>query len=106
MIIFSSVICSLLDMFQQGQWVVSQVALDGTDGTQPADPDSAGRVHRWVRIAHGRTRMIVFPVIRLALIRSVGLKAATASSRVDTFPMFVRSCPSRTRRMISLSWAR
>ena len=50
---------------------------------------------------HGRTRMIVFPLIRL-----VGLKAATASSRVETLPMFVRSRPSRTRRTISLSWAR
>jgi len=30
--------------------------------------------------------MIVFP-----LIRSVGLKAATASSRVETLPMFVRN---------------
>ena len=36
--------------------------------------------------------MIVFP-----LIRSVGLKAATASSRVAMLPMFVRSRPSRTR---------
>jgi hypothetical protein len=36
---------------------------------------------------YGRTRMIVFP-----LIRSVGLKAATASSRGATLPMFVRSC--------------
>src|SRR5207302_1073395 len=61
----------------------------------------AGRVHRWARVAHGRTRMIVFP-----LRRSVRLKAATASSRVETFPMFVRSRPSRTRWMISLSWAR
>src|SRR3954453_18764979 len=50
---------------------------------------------------YGRTRMIVFP-----LIRSVGLRAATASSRVATVPMFVRSRPSRTRRTISLSWAR
>src|SRR5262245_44461205 len=33
----------------------------------------------WARVAHGRTRMIVFP-----LIRSVGLKAATASSSVAT----------------------
>jgi hypothetical protein len=32
---------------------------------------------------HGRTRMIVFPLIRL-----VGLKAATASSRVETLPTF------------------
>jgi hypothetical protein len=44
------------------------------------------------------TRMIVFPLIRL-----VGLKAATASSRVETFPMFVRSRPPPTRRTISLS---
>src|SRR5262245_43126338 len=49
----------------------------------------------------GRARMIVFPLIRL-----VGLKAATASSRVETLPMFVRSRPSRTRWTISLSWAR
>src|SRR5215469_16666694 len=41
---------------------------------------------------YGRTRMIVFP-----LRRSVGFKAATASSRVATLPMFVRSRPSRTR---------
>ena len=34
---------------------------------------------------HGRTRMIVFPVRR-----SVGLNAATASSRDETLPMFVR----------------
>ena len=36
--------------------------------------------------------MIVFP-----LRRWVGLKAATASSRVETLPMFVRSRASRTR---------
>src|SRR5262249_37469605 len=48
-----------------------------------------------------RTLMIVLP-----LIRSVGLKAATASSRVATLPMFVRTRPSRARRTISLSWAR
>jgi hypothetical protein len=40
--------------------------------------------------------MIVFPLIRLALICVVGLKAAAASSRVETLPMFVRSRPSRT----------
>jgi hypothetical protein len=50
---------------------------------------------------HGRTRMIVFPGRR-----SVGLKAATASSRAKTVPMFVRSRPSRTRWTISFSWAR
>jgi hypothetical protein len=38
--------------------------------------------------------MIVFP-----LMRSVRLDAATASSRVVTLPMFVRSRPSRTRRI-------
>ena len=42
------------------------------------------------RVAHGRTRMIVLPVCR-----SVGLKAETASSRVEMLPMFVRSRPSR-----------
>src|SRR5262245_41107122 len=45
--------------------------------------------------------MIVFP-----LVRSVRLKAATASSRAATLPMFVRTRPSRARRTISLSWAR
>src|SRR5215472_10626158 len=45
--------------------------------------------------------MIVFP-----LIRSVGLKAATASSRSATLPIFVRSRPSRTRWTSSLNWAR
>ena len=52
----------------------------------------AGRVHRWARVAHGRTRMIAFP-----LRRPVRLKATTASSRVAMLPMFVRSRPSRTR---------
>src|SRR4051812_40740573 len=45
--------------------------------------------------------MIVFP-----LRRSVELKAAMASSRLETLPMFVRSRPSRTRLTISLSCAR
>ena len=45
--------------------------------------------------------MIVFP-----LRRSVGFKAATASSRVAMLPMFVRSRPSRTRWTISPSWSR
>src|SRR6266576_107546 len=49
---------------------------------------------------HGRTRMIVFP-----LIRSVRLKAATASSRAAALPMFVRSRPTRTRWTSSLNWA-
>src|SRR6185436_13679371 len=74
----------------------STAAMPSSHRTAPA-----GCVHRWARVAHGRTRMIVFPLIRL-----VGLKAATASSRVETLPMFVRSRPSRTRRTISLSWAR
>src|SRR5205807_9465445 len=49
---------------------------------------------------HGRTRMIVFP-----LIRSDRLKAATASSRAATSPMFVRSRPTRTRWTSSLNRA-
>jgi hypothetical protein len=36
--------------------------------------------------------MTVFPARR-----SVALKVATASSRAETLPMFVRSRPSRTR---------
>jgi hypothetical protein len=47
---------------------------------------------------YGRTEMIVLP-----LTRSVGLKAATASSRVAILPMLVRSRPSSTRCTISPS---
>jgi hypothetical protein len=47
------------------------------------------------------TRLIVFP-----LIRPVRLKAATASSRAATLPMFVRRRPFRTRWTSSLNWAR
>src|SRR5215467_10221419 len=53
--------------------------------SRPTWTAPAGCVHQWARVAHGRTRMIVFP-----LRRSVGFKAATASSRVETLPMFVR----------------
>src|SRR5690242_11030980 len=60
-----------------------------------------GCLHQWARVAHGRTRMTVFPARR-----SVELKVATASSRVETLPIFVRSRPSRTRWTISPSWAR
>ena len=62
---------------------------------QPSRPTwtaPAGCAHQWAHVAHGRTRMIVFP-----LRRSFGFKAATASSRVAMLPMFVRSRPSRTR---------
>jgi hypothetical protein len=45
--------------------------------------------------------MIVFP-----LRRSVGFRAATAASRVETLPILVRNRPSLTRWTISLSWAR
>jgi hypothetical protein len=45
-------------------------------------------------------------MIVLPWIRAIGLNAATASSRVETRLMFVRSRPSRTRWTISLSWAR
>src|SRR2546429_8821600 len=51
----------------------------------------AGCVHQWARVAHGRARMTVFPARR-----SVALKVATASSRAETLPMFVRSRPYRT----------
>src|SRR5258708_21680150 len=85
-----------------GAGVVLQVALGGADRTQPADLDSAGRPRASMgRVAHGRTRMTVFP-----LRRSVGFKAATASSRVETLPMFVRRPPSRNPCTHSLSWAR
>jgi hypothetical protein len=67
-----------------------------------ADADPRGGQDRSLSSSpHGRTLMIVFP-----LRRSVGLKAATASSRVATLPMFVRSRPSRTRCTTSPSWAR
>src|ERR1041385_8343961 len=49
---------------------------------------------------HGRTRMIVFP-----LIRSVRLKAAPASSRAASLPMLLRSRPFLTRWTTSLNWA-
>ena len=58
-----------------------------------ADADPRGGQDRSLSPSpHGRTLMIVFP-----LRRPVGLRAATASSRVATVPMFVRSRPSRTR---------
>src|SRR5262249_9259335 len=69
--------------------------------SRPTWTAPAGCVHQWARVAHGRTRMTVFPARR-----SVALKVATASSRAETLPMFVRSRPSRTRWTISLSWAR
>ena len=49
---------------------------------------SSGCTDQWARAAHGRTRMTVFPARR-----SVALKVATASSRAETLPMFVRSRP-------------
>src|SRR5262249_33554792 len=77
----------LHDNFLLGHFMPGAVGRSRPIWTAPA-----GRVHRWARVAHGRTRMIVFP-----LRRSVRLKAATASSRVAMLPMFVRSRPSRTR---------
>src|SRR3546814_13146051 len=92
---------SPFDISRQGPWVVCQVALGGADGhSRPIGTAPAGRVQRWARVTHGRTRMIVFPLIRF-----VGLRAATASSRVETLPMVVRSLPVRTRWAVSLSWA-
>jgi hypothetical protein len=46
------------------------------------------------------------PGDRLSLRRPVGFKAAAASSKVEALPLYVRSGPSRTRRTISLNWAR
>src|SRR4051812_47242681 len=71
-------------------------------GLDPAaDTDTRGGQDGSPSLApYGRTRMIVFP-----LMRSVGLKAATASSRVATLAMFVRSRPSRTRWTTSPSCA-
>src|SRR4051794_35208139 len=51
------------------------------------------------RAGRAGTVTIVFP-----LRRSGGLSALTASSRVATLPMLVRSRPSRSRSTISLSW--
>lgn len=62
-----------------------------------ADPEIDVAAHMRAELApHGRTRMTVFPLRRL-----VELKAATASSRVATVPIFVRTRPSRTRWAIS-----
>src|SRR5262245_38979581 len=55
-------------------------------------PHEEAWITRLPQIHYERTRMIVLPLIRF-----VGLKAATASSRIAMLPMFVRSCPSRTR---------
>src|SRR5205814_327030 len=71
------------------------------DGGEVATIHVGGQTPSPARSPHGRTRMPVFPERR-----SVELKMPTASSRVETLPMFVRSLPSRTRRTISLSWAR
>jgi hypothetical protein len=60
----------------------------GSDRTQPADGQRRPRASMGA-YPYGRTRMIVFPVIRLALIRPVGFKAAMASSTRQ------RSRPSR-----------
>src|SRR5689334_6183870 len=74
-------------------------AVGSVGGTDHFDDDSReGRISRRSPSPHGRTRMIVFPLTRV-----VGLKAATASARVETVPMFVRSRPSRTRWTISVS---
>src|SRR5258708_15929034 len=73
-----------------GAGVVLQVALGGADRTQPADLDSAGPPRASMgRVAHGRTRMTVFP-----LRRPVRFNAATASSKADTLPKVLRSRPA------------
>jgi hypothetical protein len=65
----------------------------------PAPAEATGDRGHASTIPDGRMRMIVCP-----LVRSVGLKAATASSRVATLRIFVRSHLSRTRWTISPSW--
>src|SRR5215469_3350926 len=60
----------------------------------------------WKCCRDGRVSLTDELVTVFPLIRSVGLKAATASSRAAMAPMFVRMRPSRTRWTISLSWAR
>src|SRR3954451_21582211 len=61
-------------------------------GAPPTMINEEGRTTRPPPSPHGRTRMTVFPPIRL-----VGLKAAPESSRIATVPLFVLSRPSRTR---------
>jgi hypothetical protein len=69
---------SPFDIYASGHRWFPRLPSAGLIGrSRPTWTAPAGRVHRWARVAHGRTRMTVFP-----LIRSVGLKAATASSRV------------------------
>jgi len=89
----ASVVVNYSERHREGTFsVLAQLAAVPCFLAQGQAAAPAGCVHRCARVAHGRTRMIVFP-----LIRAVGLNAATASSRVETLPMFVRSRPSRTR---------
>src|SRR3954453_3252440 len=46
---------SPFDISCQGPWVVSQVAPGGSDTTQPADPDSAGRPRASIGACRSRT---------------------------------------------------
>src|SRR3954453_525223 len=46
---------SPFDILCQGPWVVSQVAPGGSDRTQPADPDSAGRPRASIGAYRSRT---------------------------------------------------
>ena len=71
----------------------------GPGGSSPSR--HRGRTGLLSPSAHGRTRMIVFPVRR-----SVVLKAATATSRVATVPMFVRSRRPAPAGTTSLNGAR
>ena len=99
------------NQLQQGETLLNDPAVHAQPGIMllaahrpghAADADPRGGQDRSLSPSpHGRTLMIVFP-----LRRSVGLRAATASSRVATLPMFVRSRPSRTRCTTSPSWAR
>src|SRR5205814_3496924 len=86
-----------LPKFGVGASSVSRALAKQDDEAPPLRRTGAAAVSE----PYGRMRMIVFP-----LSRSVGLRAATASSSVATLPMLVRSRPSRTRWTTSLSWAR
>src|SRR3954471_18842924 len=92
------------ELLEQGYRTTVVVLLISRRGHRPclsaAPAEATGDRSHASTIPYGRTRMIVCP-----LMRSVGLNAATASSRDATLPMFVRSRPSRTRWTISRSWA-
>lgn len=71
------------DRHGRGNYLADGILLMGVDEERGTAPSPS---------SYGRTLMTVFPVRR-----SVELKVATASSMLETLPMFVRSRPSRIR---------